>query len=69
MRYSTLLKNLQRLEQKLDNLVLYVDFFPNRHDLPVILMKDGIGLTLHRYREEVPDTGKRCRTPGTAATW
>ncbi len=49
MRYSTLFKNLARLEQKLDNLVLYVDFYPNRHDLPAILMKDGSLIILFEF--------------------
>jgi len=31
IKYSVLLRNLNRQEQKLDNLVLYIDFFPNQH--------------------------------------
>ncbi len=49
MRYSTLFRNLHRLEQKLDNLVLYVDFYPNRYDLPAILLKDGSLIVLFEF--------------------
>ena len=46
--FSALYRDLARVEQKLDNLLLYVDFFPNRHDLPAILMKDGAVVALFR---------------------
>jgi len=40
-RYRDLWRDLQRREQTLDNLLLYIDFYPNDHGLPAILMKDG----------------------------
>ncbi|HOB54194.1 MAG TPA: ATP-binding protein [Acidobacteriota bacterium] len=46
--YRALYHNLARVEQKLDNLLLYVDFFPNAHNLPAILMKDGAVVVLFR---------------------
>ena len=49
MRYSALFRNLQRLEQKLDNLILYCDYLDNRHGLPVILMKDGSLIVLFEF--------------------
>jgi len=45
-KYSLLLGDLLKLEQKLDNLLLYVDFFDNKYDLPAILMKDGAIIVL-----------------------
>jgi len=39
--FSQILRNLSNQEQKLDNLLLFVDFFSNRHDLPMVLLKDG----------------------------
>ncbi len=38
--YSSVLKNLRAKEQKLDDILLYVDFIENRYDLPIILLKD-----------------------------
>jgi type IV secretory pathway VirB4 component len=40
MRFRDLLRNITRYEQKLENVLLYVDFLPD-HALPLILMKDG----------------------------
>ncbi len=39
MRYSDLLRNVNRQEQKLENALLYVDYLGK--DSPIILMKDG----------------------------
>ncbi len=39
--YTSVLKDLKAREQKLDDILLYVDFIENKYDLPVILMKDG----------------------------
>jgi len=47
-RYRDLYRRLDRVEQKLDNLLLYLDFFPNVHGLPAILMKDGAVVVLFR---------------------
>ena len=44
MRYRDLLRNINRHEQKLENVLLYLDFID--HDLPVILLKDGSLLIL-----------------------
>ena len=40
MRFRDLLRNITQYEQKLENVLLYVDFLPD-HALPLILMKDG----------------------------
>src|SRR5262245_36446153 len=39
MRFRDLLQDINRHEQKLENVLLYVDFLDHR--LPLILMKDG----------------------------
>ena len=39
--YTSVLKNLKASEQKLDDILLYVDFIENKYNLPIILMKDG----------------------------
>lgn len=44
MRFRDLLQNISKVEQKLDNVLLYVDFLD--HPLPIILMKDGALLIL-----------------------
>ena len=44
-RYSDIYRNITRVEQKLDNILLYVDFLPGG-SLPVVLLKDGSLLTL-----------------------
>ncbi len=44
MRFRDLLQNITKVEQKLDNVLLYVDFLD--HTLPIILMKDGALLIL-----------------------
>src|SRR5216117_2407673 len=44
MRFRDLLRDINRHEQKLENVLLYVDFMD--HDVPVILLKDGSLLTL-----------------------
>jgi len=40
-RYSTIYRGIDRIEQSLDNIVLYIDFIPNRYDLPIIILKDN----------------------------
>jgi type IV secretory pathway VirB4 component len=45
MRFRDLLRNINKHEQKLENVLLYVDFLPD-HTLPLILMKDGALLIL-----------------------
>ena len=45
MRFRDLLRNINNYEQKLENVLLYVDFLPD-HTLPLILMKDGALLIL-----------------------
>jgi len=47
-RFDLLYRDLGRVEQKLDNLLLYCDFLPNSHNLPAILMKDGAVIVLFR---------------------
>lgn len=37
------------MEQKLDNLVLYIDFYDNKYGLPAILMKDGSLIVLFEF--------------------
>ena len=44
MRFRDLLRDINRHEQKLENVLLYVDFID--HELPVILLKDGSLVTL-----------------------
>ena len=44
MRISDLLRDMNRHEQKLENVLLYVDFL--NHELPIILLKDGSLLVL-----------------------
>jgi hypothetical protein len=44
MRFRDLLKEITRHEQKLEDVLLYVDFL--EHDLPLILLKDGSVLIL-----------------------
>lgn len=39
--YESIYRDLKKGEQKLDDVLLYVDFIKNKHDLPIILMKDG----------------------------
>jgi len=39
--YGSVLKMLRESEQKLDDILLYIDFVDNKYDLPVILLKDG----------------------------
>jgi len=40
-RYSTIYRNIDKIEQSLDNILLYIDFISNRYELPIILMKDN----------------------------
>ncbi len=44
MRIRDLLRDVNRYEQKLENILLYVDFL--KHELPIILLKDGSLLVL-----------------------
>jgi type IV secretory pathway VirB4 component len=44
MRFRDLLRDVNRYEQKLENVLLYVDFI--NHALPIILLKDGSLLVL-----------------------
>jgi len=44
--YRNLKKDLQGGEQKLDDILLYVDFLENKYDLPAILLKDGAVMLL-----------------------
>ena len=44
MRFRDLLRDINRHEQKLENVLLYVDFL--NHELPIILLKDGSLLIL-----------------------
>lgn len=44
MRFRDLMRDINRYEQKLENVLLYVDFMD--HEFPVILLKDGSLLTL-----------------------
>ena len=44
MRFHDLLKDIHKVEQKLENVLLYVDFLD--HPLPIILLKDGSLLIL-----------------------
>jgi type IV secretory pathway VirB4 component len=44
MRFRDLLRDINRHEQKLGNVLLYVDFL--NHELPIILLKDGSLLVL-----------------------
>src|SRR5216117_481791 len=44
MRFRDLARDINRHEQKLENVLLYVDFMD--HELPVILLKDGSLLVL-----------------------
>jgi type IV secretory pathway VirB4 component len=44
MRFRDLMRNINRHEQKLENVLLYVDFI--NHELPIILLKDGSLLLL-----------------------
>ena len=44
MRFRDMVRDINRHEQKLENVLLYVDFM--EHELPVILLKDGSLLTL-----------------------
>ncbi len=46
MRYRDLLRGIDRYEQKLENVILYVDFV--EHELPIILLKDGSLLVLFK---------------------
>ncbi|MCK4890540.1 MAG: hypothetical protein KAS97_11465, partial [Candidatus Aminicenantes bacterium] len=39
--YGSVLNELRKKEQKLDDILLYVDFLENKYELPVILLKDG----------------------------
>jgi len=47
MRFRDLMRNIGRYEQKLENVLLYVDFLPY-HEPPAILLKDGSLLALFR---------------------
>ena len=38
--YSSLISELRKNEQKLDDILMYTDFIDNRFDLPIILLKD-----------------------------
>src|SRR6266545_99828 len=49
MRFRDLVRDINRHEQKLENVLLYVDFMD--HDLPVILLKDGSLLTLFQLAD------------------
>jgi len=44
-RWSELYSNISRVEQKLDNILLYVDFLPGSEP-PIILLKDGSLMSL-----------------------
>ena len=44
MRFRDLARDINRHEQKLENVLLYFDFID--HDVPVILLKDGSLLVL-----------------------
>ena len=44
MRFRDLLRDVNRHEQKLENVLLYIDFL--NHELPIILLKDGSLLVL-----------------------
>lgn len=44
MRFRNLLRDVNRYEQKLENVLLYIDFL--NHELPIILLKDGSLLIL-----------------------
>jgi type IV secretory pathway VirB4 component len=44
MRFRDLLRDVNRYEQKLENVLLYIDFL--NHELPIILLKDGSLLIL-----------------------
>ncbi|MGH9428464.1 MAG: hypothetical protein ACRD2L_19430 [Terriglobia bacterium] len=44
MRFRDLPKDIHKVEQKLENVLLYVDFLD--HLLPIILLKDGSPLIL-----------------------
>ena len=44
MRFRDLTTDITQVEQKLENVLLYVDFLP--HELPLILLKDGSLLIL-----------------------
>jgi len=46
MRYRDLLRNIDSVEQKLDNVILYIDFLPTKK--PIIFLKDGSLLILFR---------------------
>jgi len=46
--YSMLYRDLGRLEQKQENVLLPADFYPNAAGLPLILMKDGAMTVLFR---------------------
>ena len=58
MRFRDLVQDINRHEQKIENVLLYVDFMD--HELPVILLKDGLLLTacyldlFELLREEMP---------------
>lgn len=39
--YKSIFNTYRRGEQKLDDILLYVDFVENKYDIPVILLKDG----------------------------
>ncbi|MEN8153472.1 MAG: ATP-binding protein [Acidobacteriota bacterium] len=39
--YESIYRDLKNGEQKLDDILLYVDFIKNRYDLPMVLLKDG----------------------------
>ena len=47
LRYSDILNDINQNEQKLDNIILYVDFLPE-YELPIILLKDDSLLILFR---------------------
>jgi hypothetical protein len=40
MRFRDLTMDITQVEQKLENVLLYVDFLP--HELPLILLKDDL---------------------------
>lgn len=44
--YESLFSEFRKGEQKLDDILLYVDFIKNRYNLPAILLKDGSYLLL-----------------------
>src|SRR5207244_5131638 len=66
MRFRDLLRDINRHEQKLENVLLYVDFMD--HELAVILLKDSSLLTLFNLPASITRVCPRMKRSSSATT-